>query len=95
MSDEVAVGLSRRGVREGDVVALVLPPSGEYLVAYVAAAKLGAITAGVNDRLSPAERDAVLDTAGARLVLAAPGLAPDRARVDADVLEVEPAPALD
>jgi len=95
VSDEVAVGLSRRGVREGDVVALLLPPSGEYLVAYVAAAKLGAITAGVNDRLSPAERDAVLDTAGARLVLAAPGLAPDRARVDADVLEVEPAPALD
>ena len=38
ISDEVAVGLSRRGVSEGSVVALVLPPGPEYLLAYVAAA---------------------------------------------------------
>lgn len=80
-SDLVACGLARRGVREGDVVALVLPPGPEYLLAYLAAAKLGAITAGVNDRLSPAERDAVLDIAGPRLVIAAPEAAPDRAEV--------------
>ena len=46
ISDEVAAGLARRGVGEGDVVALVLPPGPEYLLAYLAAAKLGAITAG-------------------------------------------------
>ena len=51
ISDEVAVGLAREGVGRGDVVALVLPPGPEYLLAYCAAAKLGAITAGVNDRL--------------------------------------------
>src|SRR5262249_4976135 len=45
ISDEVAVGLAREGVTEGDVVALVLPPGPEYLLAYCAAAKLGAITA--------------------------------------------------
>ena len=49
-------GLAREGVREGDVVGLVLPPGPEYLLAYCAAAKLGAITAGVNDRLSIPER---------------------------------------
>jgi len=69
LSDEAAVGLARRGLRTGDVVALVLPPGAEYLVAYCAAAKLGAITAGVNDRLSERERTAVLEVAEPKLVL--------------------------
>lgn len=94
VSDELAVGLARRGVREGDVVALVLPPGAEYLVSYVAAAKLGAITAGVNDRLSAVERDAVLRTAGPRVAIAGPGLAPEHAR-DVDVIETDDARSLD
>jgi acyl-CoA synthetase (AMP-forming)/AMP-acid ligase II len=60
ISDEVAVGMAVRGVRAGDVVALVLPPGIEYLLAYCAAAKIGAITTGVNDRLAPREREAVV-----------------------------------
>ncbi len=74
VSDEVAVGMALRGVREGDVVALVLPPGPEYLFSYVAAAKIGAITAGVNDRLAPAERDAVVALARPRLVITGPDL---------------------
>jgi len=69
ISDEVAAGLAHRGVRAGDVVGLVLPPGPEYLLAYGAAAKLGAITAGVNDRLSVRERAAVLDVADPRVVV--------------------------
>ena len=69
LSDEVAVGLSARGVKAGDVVALVLPAGPEYLLTYAAAAKLGAITAGVNDRLSEREREAILAVAGPRLVV--------------------------
>src|SRR5690242_14341409 len=69
ISDEVAVGLAREGVAEGDVVALVLPPGPEYLLSYCAAAKLGAITAGVNDRLSLTERRAVLDIAAPKLTI--------------------------
>jgi len=69
ISDEVAVGLAREGVGEGDVVALVLPPGPEYLLTYCAAAKLGAITAGVNDRLSPTERRAVLEIARPKLTI--------------------------
>jgi acyl-CoA synthetase (AMP-forming)/AMP-acid ligase II len=76
VSDEVAAGLGRRGVVEGSVVALVLPPGPEYLVCYLAAAKLGAVTAGVNDRLTPTERAAVVERATPRLVVATPGLAP-------------------
>ncbi|HEY3723430.1 MAG TPA: class I adenylate-forming enzyme family protein [Acidimicrobiia bacterium] len=85
-SDEVAAGLARRGVAAGDVVALVLPPGPEYLLAYLAAAKLGAITAGVNDRLSESERDVVLGRAGPRIVLAAPGIEPGAS--DAEIVTV-------
>src|SRR5580765_7783348 len=69
ISDEVAGGLAREGVREGDVVALVLPPGAEYLLAYCAAAKLGAVTAGVNDRLAERERTAVLELADPKLTI--------------------------
>jgi acyl-CoA synthetase (AMP-forming)/AMP-acid ligase II len=71
ISDEAAAGLAARGVGAGDVVALVLPPGPEYLLAYAAAAKLGAITAGVNDRLADRERDAIIDLAGPRVVITA------------------------
>jgi acyl-CoA synthetase (AMP-forming)/AMP-acid ligase II len=69
VSDEVAAGFAERGVQEGDVVALVVAPGAEYLVSYLAAAKLGAITAGINDRLAPRERDAVLRIAEPKLVV--------------------------
>ena len=76
LSDRVASGLAHRGVGAGDVLALVLPPSPEYLIAYLAAAKIGAITSGVNDRLAPSERDAILRIAEPKLTLAASGLEP-------------------
>jgi acyl-CoA synthetase (AMP-forming)/AMP-acid ligase II len=69
VSDEVAAGLARRGVGVGDVVALMLPPGPEYLLAYLGTAKIGAITAGVNDRLARRERASVLDIASPRLVI--------------------------
>ncbi len=54
-ADEVAAGLAGHGVREGDVVALVLPQLPDYVVLYIAAARVGAITAGVNTRLSASD----------------------------------------
>jgi acyl-CoA synthetase (AMP-forming)/AMP-acid ligase II len=69
ISDATAVGIARRGVRPGDVVGVVLPPGPEYMLVYAATAKLGAITAGVNDRLSMREREAILDLAAPRLVI--------------------------
>jgi acyl-CoA synthetase (AMP-forming)/AMP-acid ligase II len=91
LSDEVAHGLRRRDVGEGDVVALVLPPIPEYIVVYLATAKVGAITAGVNARLSPPERERVLELAAPRLVLATA----DLASRSGDVVEVKPATGVD
>ena len=68
-SDEVAVGLAQRGVRESSVVALVLPTCPEYTVLYAACAKLGALTAGVNHRLTQVERERVLATVQPDLIL--------------------------
>jgi acyl-CoA synthetase (AMP-forming)/AMP-acid ligase II len=87
LSDDVAVGLRARGVGADDVVALVLPSGPAYAVAYAAAAKIGAITAGVNDRLSPPERRRCLAVARPRLVVTSKELAVDTA-VD-EVAEVE------
>jgi len=71
-ADETAAGLAKHGVGEGDVVALVLPQMPEYFLLYIAAARLGAITAGVNTRLSPVEREAVLRSAAPKLVIDEP-----------------------
>ncbi|MGH9187997.1 MAG: AMP-binding protein [Acidimicrobiales bacterium] len=76
VADEVAAGLTARGVRPGDVIALVLPTIPEYVIAYAGAARLGAITAGVNARLAPPERAKVLAAADPALVLATAELAP-------------------
>jgi acyl-CoA synthetase (AMP-forming)/AMP-acid ligase II len=91
LSDEVAGGLEQRGVSLGDVVALVLPPGPEYLVAYLGAAKIGAITAGVNDRLTDEERSGVLGRAEPRLVVTLAGSAPG----DHDAVEVRSATSTD
>ena len=74
-SDEVAAGLAARGLTEGDVVLLSLPSGPEYAVAYLAAAKVGAVTAGANPRLRARERDLVATTVGPALVLATEALA--------------------
>ena len=56
MADEAAAGLAELGVGEGDVVGLLLPATPEHFLTYVAAAKLGAVTAAVNPKLVQAER---------------------------------------
>ena len=74
-SDEVAAGLAAAGVGPGGVVALVLPSGVAYVVAYAAAAKLGAATAGVNPRLTAPERAALVDVADPALVVTTADLA--------------------
>lgn len=62
LSDAVAVWLGRNaGLGVGSVVALAMPTSVEFLVIYAAIAKLGAVTAGVNPHLTPAEQRAAVD----------------------------------
>ena len=66
--------MARRGVGEGDRVALVLPSGLEYLVAAAAASALGAIVAGVNPSLAPTERAGLVELVDPKLVLADPAL---------------------
>ena len=52
ISDEVAAGLARgHDIGNGDLVALTLPSSPDYVVAYVAVAKLGAELVKRGDRV--------------------------------------------
>ncbi|MFZ6004683.1 MAG: class I adenylate-forming enzyme family protein [Actinomycetota bacterium] len=68
-SDEVARGLIDQGILPGDVVLLRLPSDSSYVIAYAAAAKVGAVAAGVNPRLAPPEQASVAAAAGAALTL--------------------------
>lgn len=60
-ADSLAAELSARGVRRGDVVALLLPSSIDYAVGYAAAARMGAVATGINTRLGPTETTAIID----------------------------------
>lgn len=70
LADRLAAGMAARGVGRGDVVALLLPSTPLYLVAYLAAARLGAVTTGINVRYRRAEVGHVLGCSQARLLLA-------------------------
>ncbi len=88
LTDEVAVGLARQGVSRGEVVALLVPSSVDYIVLYGALAKLGAITAGVSSRLAAPERAVLVnDVAGADRAIATSAMA-DGLTLDIDVTEV-------
>ena len=68
-SDEIAAGMARHGVGPGAIVGLTLASTSDWVVAYAAAAKAGAATAGVNPRLTDVERAACLDKVEPALVL--------------------------
>src|SRR5213592_167939 len=70
LADRVAAALAARGVGRGDVVALLLPSTPLYLVAYLGAARLGAITTGINIRYRRGEIGHILGRSGAALLLA-------------------------
>ncbi|HVB91814.1 MAG TPA: class I adenylate-forming enzyme family protein [Acidimicrobiales bacterium] len=91
MADEAAVGLAELGVGEGDVVALVLPTVPEHFITYVAAAKLGALTAAVNPKLVQAERSAVLRAANPMVVVSTAELEPTDVPEGCRTVLIEPA----
>jgi acyl-CoA synthetase (AMP-forming)/AMP-acid ligase II len=72
MTDELAAGLAKRGVRAGQLVGLALPGGIEYVLAFTALSRLDAVTTGLNPRYTAAERAKVLERAAPALVIAAP-----------------------
>ena len=69
ISDEVSGALLKRGLIEGSIVLLSLPTSIEYLIIYIAASKIGVVTAGVNPRLKALERRAICEITEPDLVI--------------------------
>ena len=69
LSGAVAAGFAARGIGRGDVVALLLPSTPLYLVCYLAAARLGAVTTGINVRYRRGEIRHILARSGAALLV--------------------------
>jgi acyl-CoA synthetase (AMP-forming)/AMP-acid ligase II len=69
LSDRAAFSLWSEGIRPGDTVALLLNASFTYPIAYLGAAKIGAITVGINTRLGAREIDHILDDSRARALI--------------------------
>ncbi len=86
-SDALALALAARGVGGGDRVVLRLPSDSGYVVAYAAAAKLGAVTAGVNPRLATPEQEALVALADPAVVLAEAGEVRELEAAGADRLD--------
>ena len=61
--------LAARGVGRGDVVSLLMPNSAEYIIAYFACFKLGALAGPVNSLLKPEEMAYVVSNSEARALL--------------------------
>jgi long-chain acyl-CoA synthetase len=59
----------RQGVRKGDVVSLLLPNGVEYVVAYFACFKLGALAGPVNSLLKPEEVEYVVGNSESKVLL--------------------------
>lgn len=68
-ADSLADALAGRGVAAGDVIALRMLTCWEWLVAYYAAAKLGAKVLGINWRLSIAELEFILSDSAAKVLI--------------------------
>jgi acyl-CoA synthetase (AMP-forming)/AMP-acid ligase II len=69
-----ASGLARRGLTKGDVVAIFSPNLPEYIVAFYAAATLGAVVTPVNPTYTVEEVSKQLKDARAKLVVTIPQL---------------------
>ncbi len=67
--DDLAVYLSERGVREGDMVTIAVPNSIDWFVAYLATWCLGAIPQPISWRLPPREFEAILELANPSAVI--------------------------
>jgi acyl-CoA synthetase (AMP-forming)/AMP-acid ligase II len=70
LATRVAAGLAATGIRRGDVVALLLPTTPLYMLCYLGAARLGAVTTGINVRYRRSEIGHILRRSGASLLIA-------------------------
>ncbi|QPC43712.1 AMP-binding protein [Kaustia mangrovi] len=72
-SRRVAGGLARLGIARGDRVAIWLPNTPDWLVAFLALARLGAVAVSVNTRFRSAEVEDIVGRSGCRALILWPG----------------------
>lgn len=69
LARKVAAGLNRLGVRQGDVVMVLLPNSPEFVLTFLGAAFRGAVTTAANPFFTPAEILKQAKASKARLII--------------------------
>jgi long-chain acyl-CoA synthetase len=69
--DRAAAMLAANGITKGDVVSLLMPNSAEYIIAYFACWKLGALAGPVNSLLKEHEIEFVMNNSEAKAILVA------------------------
>src|SRR5213594_2272965 len=67
--DRAALMLAAHGIRKGDVVSLLMPNSAEYIIAYFACWKLGALAGPVNSLLKEQEVEFVMNNSETKAIL--------------------------
>lgn len=70
MVESLATALHRIGLKKGDVIALLLPNSIQYMVSYYAAQLLGITVSGINPTYKPREAEHQLKLTGAKALIA-------------------------
>ena len=88
-TDRVAAGLHRLGVRQGDVVSLMLPNCVEFVVTWFALARLGAVAAPVNTSFRGQVLGQAIDLVRSRWLVAHASLADQWTEVRAGLATVE------
>lgn len=66
--------LVANGVGKGDVVSLLMPNSAEYVIAYFACWKIGALAGPINSLLKPAEIEWAVSNSESKLILSEPSV---------------------
>lgn len=85
---QTAAGWCNRGLRKGDVVAIWMPNSPDFVTAFHGAAHAGGVVAPMNPMLAPAEVSYVLEDSGARFLVTLPSLL-DKIRAEVAESSVE------
>ena len=80
-----AAALSRRGVKAGDLVGLLMPNRPEWLFSFYALSRIGAVAVPINPAYTAAEVTSIVDVVGLRALVLDPRL---EAVVDAERLEL-------
>jgi long-chain acyl-CoA synthetase len=80
-----AAALSRRGVKAGDLVGLLMPNRPEWLFSFYALSRIGAVAVPINPAYTTAEVTSIVDVVGLRALVLDPRL---EAVVDAERIEL-------